>query len=210
MMNTIQDSAGAAGITQRSILTAAQVILQTDGWTKFSMRKLAKSLGCVPGTIYLYYRDKSDLLQGVIDSSFDRLDETLRALRSRHSDSSPVALLRKALYTYVDFGLRNCDVYQFAFLPTSFPSEQNQPRGVVQTIRSMVARCIYERAFRSDLDIDCTTHALWAAAHGITSLLITQSHLLSESRGQMIEQVITIALESLQARNTAKAVGMTA
>jgi len=210
-MNTIQqDLSNPTGMTQRSILTAAQVILQSDGWAKFSMRKLAKSLGCVPGTIYLYYRDKSDLLQGVVDSSFDRLDETLSALRSRHSDTSPVALLRKGLYTYVDFGLRNSDVYQFAFLRCSDSIEQNQPRRVVQTIRSMVARCIYERGFRSDLDIDCTTHALWAAAHGITSLLITQSNLLSESRGQVIEHVITVALESLQARDTAKAVGMTA
>jgi len=210
-MNTVQDGfPHDGGITRASILDAASDLLQADGWERFSMRKLAVCLECAPGTVYLYFTNKADLLQCAMDNSFDRLQETLCRLRERRRDGDPVVLLRKALYTYVEFGLHNPKVYELAFSSQGHNrGVQRQPGLVIESLRSMVARCVYEDAFRAAVDVDCTTQALWAAVHGVTSLL-TNVYVEVGGRSKLIEEVISNALDGLIAAQKRRAAGLTA
>jgi AcrR family transcriptional regulator len=47
---------------RREILDAAREVFSVDGYGNFSMRKLARRIGYSPTTIYLYFRDKDELL----------------------------------------------------------------------------------------------------------------------------------------------------
>jgi AcrR family transcriptional regulator len=80
------------------------------------MRRLAEELGCAVGTIYLHFKSKDELVQLLVEESFERLWRALVDLGQRHRTGDPVLLLEKALYSYVEFGLCHANDYRFAFL----------------------------------------------------------------------------------------------
>jgi hypothetical protein len=60
----------------------------------------------------------------------------------------------------------------------------------------MVGRCVEEKRFRS-VDVETASQALWAAIHGITSLLIQRPTFPWVGKKQVVEQVINSAIDSL-------------
>jgi AcrR family transcriptional regulator len=185
------------------IVDAAREIFVRDGFEAFSMRKLASRVECSPGNIYLHFKNKEELFESLVEESFARLLRSLSRLRSLgmlgkgRTSADPVALLRKGLRAYVDFGLRNPNDYRFAFLiRPPIVKRGYKPHPAFEELRFMVDRCIAEKRFRA-VDVETASQALWAAAHGITSLLIQRPAFPWVSKREVIAQVIDGAIESL-------------
>ncbi|HET7208749.1 MAG TPA: TetR/AcrR family transcriptional regulator [Terriglobales bacterium] len=194
--------------TRDLILKAARDMFVSDGYESFSMRKLAQRIGYSPGAIYVHFRNKEEIFQSLVEQSFARLSQALSGLEDRHRDSDPVRLLKKGLYTYVEFGLRNPNDYRFAFLLQ--PPVQTEPYKVhpaFESLRYMVGRCIGEGRFR-EVDAETTCQALWAAIHGVTSLLIQRPTFPWVGRAKVIEQVINNAVDCLLAEVPASREGV--
>ena len=196
--NTISGSVKDS--TRGTILNAAREIFARDGYDGFSMRRLAADLGCAVGTPYVHFKSKEQLFQALVEQSFERLHQFLSGLRDRHQNGDPVVLLKKGMNTYIQFGLQNPNDYRLAFLLRS--PAANQPYRVHPAfgmMRFMVARCIAEKRFR-EVDAETVAQALWAAIHGITSLLIQRPNFPWVGRAKVIEQVINNAVDSLIAQ----------
>jgi AcrR family transcriptional regulator len=201
-MNSVHEDLrnGRGENTRRLILETARGILARDGYEGFCIRRLAAAINCATGTIYVHFKNKDDLVQTLIDEKFERLHDALTGLRQRHESGDPVVVLRKAMYTYVEFGLRNSNDYRLAFLvnsPVSEQSDRKQPG--FEMLRVMLARCVNEGRFRR-VDVETAAQALWAAVHGITSLLIQRPHFAWVGRTRVIEQVISNSVDSLLAQ----------
>ncbi|MBV9482541.1 MAG: TetR/AcrR family transcriptional regulator [Acidobacteria bacterium] len=182
---------------RNQILEAARELFVRDGYRAFSMRRLAGGIGCAVGTLYLHFDSKEELFQTLVEQSFERLYQYLSGLWARHQDRDPVVLLKKGLFTYVEFGLRNPNDYHFAFLlRATSPEQPYRVHPAFDIMRSMVRRCIEECCFRQ-LDVETVAQALWAAIHGVTSLLIQRPNFPWVSRNKLIEQVINNAVDSL-------------
>jgi AcrR family transcriptional regulator len=182
------------------ILDAAREMFVRDGYESFSMRKLAQRIEYSPGSIYLHFKNKEEIFESLVDDSFDRLLRALNRLKNGHAQQDPVAALKKGLRAYVDFGLRNPNDYRFAFLLRQ--PLQRRPYKVhpaFDVMRYMVGRCVEEKRFRP-VDIETTSQALWAAIHGITSLLIQRPTFPWVARRQLIDQVINHAIDGLMVR----------
>jgi AcrR family transcriptional regulator len=182
------------------ILRAAREIFVRDGYESFSMRKLAQRIEYSPGSIYLHFKNKEEIFESLVDETFDRLLRALNRLKNGHAQQDPVAALKKGLRAYVDFGLRNPNDYRFAFLLRQ--PLQRRPYKVhpaFDVMRYMVGRCVEEKRFRP-VDVETTSQALWAAIHGITSLLIQRPTFPWVARKQLIAHVINHAIDGLMAR----------
>src|SRR5882762_4813068 len=90
---------------REEILEAARELFVTEGYEKVSMREIAKKIEYSPTTIYLYFRDKQDLIHQVCQETFAMLIQTLKSLNL--DLTSPVEGLRQAGYAYVHFGLEH-------------------------------------------------------------------------------------------------------
>jgi AcrR family transcriptional regulator len=155
---------------RQRILAAAQDLFLRDGYDNFSIRKLAGRMDCAAGTLYLYFASKQELLLALANQNFKRLVRSLQDLSERHRNGDPVSLLKKVLYTYVQFARHNCANYQLAFrLHNSEHKDDSSLESAITILRSVVVRCIAEGRFRGH-DPDVTTLALWAAVHGCASL----------------------------------------
>ena len=79
--------------TRRAILDAAREGFVKHGYEGVSMRQIATELNCSPGTIYLYFHDKEELFQTLVEESFQRLLERLQKLPRANAD--PVEMIRQ-------------------------------------------------------------------------------------------------------------------
>src|SRR2546427_10653015 len=99
---------------RQAILTAAGELFLEQGYDRFSLRKVAERVGYSPTTIYLYFRDKDDLLFTVVDEGFVRFGHHLaEAAESQEDPWERIIALGRA---YVTFGLQNPVYYQLMFL----------------------------------------------------------------------------------------------
>ncbi len=160
------------------------------------MRKLATATGYSVGALYLYFRSKEDVFHNLTEQNIERLSRCLIGLRERHKASDPVVLLKKAMYTYVEFGTRNSADYGLA-IEVYGHTQGFGAESVIEIIRSIVDRCVAEGSFR-DVEIDTVAHALWAAVHGVTYLITRSRGFTSEGRAKVVEQVINNAIDSLR------------
>jgi AcrR family transcriptional regulator len=187
------------GELRRVILDAARDIFVREGYENFSMRKLAARIEYSPGSVYLHFQNKEELFRCLTDESFERLHKTLLEMRDTWKCRNPVEELRKGLFAYVDFGLRNLNDYRFVFMLT--PPIEGRPYKVHPAfviLRQMVRRCVETAQFRR-VDVETTAQALWSSVHGITSLLIQRPAFPWVSRKKLIAQVINAALAGLLA-----------
>jgi len=165
---------------REEILDAARELFIKEGYESLSMRRIAEKIEYSPTTIYLYFRDKDDLIRQVCQETFSMLIQTLQSLHLDHE--SPLEGLRKAGYAYVHFGLKYPDHYRAAFVmphgfddpakrPTQEEIENSAGMQCFNSLRMGVAECIRLGYFRP-VDVEATSQAIWANLHGITSLLI--------------------------------------
>jgi len=183
----------------RAILDAAREIFVQQGYENFSMRKLAEKIEYSPGSLYLHFKNKEELFECLVEESFARLLQTLRNMRNGQECEDLAEELKKGLLAYVEFGLRNPNDYRFAFMLR--PPVKKRPyrvHGAFEVLRDMVRRCIEQKRLRN-VDVETTAQALWASAHGITSLLIQRPTFPWVSRKKLVAQVINSAVDSLVA-----------
>ena len=177
------------------ILDAAREVFVREGHDQLSMRKLADKIEYSPGTIYLHFSSKEDLLNALVEESFTKLAEALR----KTSRQDPVENLRLGLRAYVDFGLRNPNHYHFAFGVRPPQSGPYRPHDAFEYLRQCVRRCLAGGRFRQ-VEAETAAQALWAVVHGLTSLLIARPNFPWVARGKLVEAVIDNSIRGLQAK----------
>ena len=160
------------------------------------MRQLAEKVGCSHGNIYLHFKDKEALFESLVEESFEQFAEGFQRVPDSAKRGDPVEFLRKAGRAYVQFGLANPSVYEFMFMLRR-PSRR-KPDITFQRMRTLIQRCIDEKRFRR-MDVDAASQALWAAAHGITSLLILRPEFPWTDRDKLVGQVIDAAVDGMLA-----------
>jgi AcrR family transcriptional regulator len=182
---------------RRTILDAARKAFAREGYEGVSMRKLAERVGCSHGNLYLHFKDKAALFDCLVDESFAELDAAFRALPESVRRGDPVEMVRRAGRAYVAFGLANPSAYEFAFLLRR-PEQPGKPHTPYERLRTLAQRCLDEGRFRR-MDVDVASQVLWAAGHGITSLLILRPAFPWADRETLIGQVIDAAVDGLLA-----------
>ena len=163
------------------------------GFEGFSMRSLAHSVGCSPAAIYLHFTSKEELFDVLVEESFVHLYEALGILlRERGKD--PVQQLKRGLRLYVEWGLKHPSEYQIAFVVRNPAKRPYRTHRAFDLARSLVKLCL-GRSKAAERELELRTQALWAATHGITSLLTQRPSFPWVSKQRLIDHVIDSAVQ---------------
>ena len=161
---------------RQAILNAAGELFLEQGFERFSLRKVAERIGYSSTTIYLYFRDKDDLLFTVVDEGFVQFGQQLVAVAESQEDPwERIIALGRA---YVAFGLQNPVYYQLMFMQradflTHTPEGSSQPRiASFQMLRQAVQQAI-DAGILQPGDVESYSDVLWALVHGMVSLAIS-------------------------------------
>jgi len=184
---------------REEILDAARTLFVKEGYEHVSMRKIAEKVEYAPGTIYLYFRDKAEILQRLSDETFAKLEKRMMAI---HADpASPLDGLRRGLRTYIQFGIDNPNHYIVTFVQAKQLPQDHQPQAgerCFDRLRAAVGRCVEAGQLNCD-DAEEVAQALWAGAHGVTTLLITCNFPFIEPN-RLIDRVVHILIEGIRKR----------
>lgn len=189
---------------RREILDAAREIFSRDGYGNFSMRKLAKRIGYSPTTIYLYFRDKDELLFSLSEELFAGLYESITKLRNEGGE--PREVLRGVLRMYVESGVAHPEHYKVAFFtnqaiygsPDEYLETDTVSRRSYFLFRDMVEEFM-EAGVLGRRDPDTVAQALWAGVHGVVSAVIYTRDFPLVATGDLADTVVDAMLAGLGA-----------
>jgi AcrR family transcriptional regulator len=186
---------------REEILDAARTLFVKEGYEHVSIRRIAEKIEYAPGTIYLYFHDKAEILDRICEETFSKLARKLEAINRDQAD--PFDCLRRGLRTYIQFGIDNPNHYVVTFIQAKQVERQNKIHATAgqrcfDVLRSGVQRCIDAQQLNCE-DTEEVAQALWAGMHGITTLLITCSFPFIE-HNRLIERLVHILMEGIRKR----------
>jgi AcrR family transcriptional regulator len=172
---------------------AARTVFVRDGYRKFSMRKLAAEVGSSAGAIYLYFGGKEELFHSIVEESFARLAGSLDAVAG-DSSLKPDVRLKRGLRVYVDWGIAHPLDYEVAFLVADPVHRPYRTHRAFDILRTLVSAC-HSKKRMSPGRLLRDSESIWAAVHGITSLLIQRPNFRWHSTEAVVQQVIDSAVD---------------
>lgn len=162
------------------ILVAARELFSQEGYSNFSMRKLAAKIKYSPTTIYLYFRDKDDLLFCICEELYESFLNGIVEICATVSD--PREALRLALRNYIEIGLSNPEHYKAVFFtspvvygaPHDFIKKDTMHLRAYHSFCGLVENCMKSGHLRR-MDIETLVVVFWSAVHGlVTSMIFTR------------------------------------
>lgn len=187
---------------KKEILTAARELFTEKGWESTSIRNIAEKIEYSPATIYLYYKDKNEIIFDLHREGFRLLVNYLDVLQGVNN---PFERLKAMGRAYIRFALENQDTYKLLF--------------VMEEPMQHVASCATmdwdegDKAFNLLMNTvrDCQNHGhftglqtinlsfvIWSTMHGLCTLR-TSGHLghvsIVRNSNQNLDDVLTAAYE---------------
>ena len=156
------------------ILNAAKDMFIQEGFEKTSLRKIADKIEYSPTTIYLYYKDKTEIFHELMEIGFSIL---LNQFSDDMKIENPIDRLYALGGTYITFALENSEYYDLMFITKNainkIPTADDWCSGkkTFMCLKNTVEDCIAQNQLKSK-DPNTTTLAFWAQVHGVVSLYI--------------------------------------
>lgn len=183
-------------------VTAMKMFLE-DGFAKTSIRSIADAIEYSPGTIYLYFKDKDELLYEVQAEAYGRL---LAAFQAEATSTDPLEKLRQVGRAYIKFGLNNPELYDLMFIiraPMNVDEEIHKANG--GNCLTFLVNCLEDCVNKSLLrltDVQQATLQIWATAHGLVSLNLRCRLKIMLQEEEAVPQILIKAMEDYLAAVT--------
>ncbi|GAA5097210.1 TetR/AcrR family transcriptional regulator [Nocardia iowensis] len=168
---------GAGAQLRTEILDAARELLARTGHADaVSIRDISKRVGVSAPSIYRHFADKDALIDAVVAQVFEDLDAAMRA--ATDPTASPTTRLQQQGLAYVRFAREHPEQYRLATTPTIVGGAVDQvlSSGAFQHFSQTVQECM-DAGVMTPGDPLPIVLDLWAAAHGIASLLIAKPYI---------------------------------
>lgn len=194
------------------ILEAAKKLFVTEGYEATSIRKIAAEIEFSPTTIYLYYKDKTDIAYALHQEGFGLLRERFSTLA--YVDD-PFERLKAMGKGYIQFAIDHPDFYELMFIlkePMQYleahhpDDEWEEGERVFDALIETVEGC-KARGYFHDIQAEEMAMLSWSVVHGLCSLHITShfkhiaekcSHIELVKQDTLLDRVFGAYLQLLE------------
>ncbi|MFA7429384.1 MAG: TetR/AcrR family transcriptional regulator [Rhodospirillaceae bacterium] len=188
-------------IVRRRFIDCARKVFSETGAHGLTMRRLAAEAGYSPGTIYLYFPSRRDLLREV-------WKEDMVALRERFAAAveagTPLERVRALCHCWADFWFDQPDHFKAMFLEVErqYVSEraafaEDESVQDLHTLFVTHTAAAVEVGELAAMNPVVLTHSLLAAIHGVVALHIGNAGFPWADRKVMVETVVNAMLRGL-------------
>jgi AcrR family transcriptional regulator len=190
---------------REKIFAAGRELVLRKGFAELSIRKLAEEIGYAPGTIYLYFKNRDEIVREICVRGFAELYERIK---SAGDVTDPQRRLAALLLAYADFAINNPETYRLSFMEDpkftgemfrSAPLEQEDGAGrqaffaVVKAVRDLKT----SRKLARSEDENLLAEVLWAGVHGVVSLKLIYPAFPTNSTELLVNKMIDTLLNGL-------------
>jgi len=174
---------------KKEILQAAMALFKKNGYEAISIRNIAEKIEYSPATVYLYYKDKNEIIHALHREGFLMLIDYFRVLASV---DHPFERLKAMGRAYIQFALQNPDVYDLIFVmkePIEHVSncfeEWDEGDRAYDVLFQTVSEC-QAHGYFGGLEPHGLSFMIWSTMHGLCSLR-TSGHLGHVTHAQNIQ-----------------------
>ena len=159
---------------KRQILDAARSLFLEQGFEKTSIRNIAEVIEYSAGTIYLYFKDKNEILFALHVESFSVLMQAMQA--GIMGETDPFERLISLGKHYLKYAFENPELYDLMFVMTA-PMETLECREEIwcdgerafETLKFVVGDCI-DAGYFKDAENETISVMVWSLVHGLATL----------------------------------------
>jgi len=199
IMGTTERKAKEKEELKALILSAAKKLFAEKGIEETTIRSIAKEIEYSVGTVYVYYKDKTEILHDLHQQGFAQLGAEFRAL---FHVSDPMERLKALGRIYMRFALENTQMYDLMFnlkAPMEFIKENEanhwkEGTNTFDALRKTVKECMDHGYFKGH-QLEALSFAIWGSVHGMCSLYIRDR--VKAATGQEPDLLMNTAYEDL-------------
>lgn len=159
---------------KKMILDASMKLFVEEGFENVTIRKIAELIEYSPTTVYLYFKDKNEILFELHELGFQKMAAYNVDLWDMQN---PLLRLYKMGENYIRFGMNNPEFYELMFIqraPMKTLDEMHDcdwKSGDVALgkLKECITECM-ERKLIAPGDVNAVSMAIWAMVHGQVSL----------------------------------------
>ena len=161
------------GDLRAQLIAAVRELVESHGPDGFSVSEAARRAGVSSAAPYKHFKDRHEILRGVVSEAMDRLHAAMQAGAAAHPVGSleAVAAIGQA---YVDFARAEPGVFRLVFGLTegheNAPELQAKGEGCLGVVVQAVAACLDLPP--GDPDVQRRAYMLWSFVHGHSFLHI--------------------------------------
>ena len=181
-----------------AILSAALKLFSDEGYDNVTMRKIADKIEYSVGTIYLYFKDKSEMLYELHNRGFAEFYK--KQLSVQHIKDL-VERLTAHGESYIDFAIENPEYYDVMFISRSTSKEinklehWNEGERTYDLLKLNIKQAMEAGNF-GGVDIEVAAFSLWSFVHGMASLYVRERLMMMPK--EIIRPMISGALQFLR------------
>lgn len=155
----------------KRILNGARKIFLEKGYEKTSMRNIAAEINYSQGSLYFYFKDKSEIFHELHKEGFRLLLNQLKVL---DKVSDPFERLKAAGRIFIQFAQENKDYYNLMFIVEE-PAKKSQSGGfqiaqeAINQLLGVIRDCQQKGRFK-DMNTEYFSFMFLSAVHGICAL----------------------------------------
>lgn len=187
---------------KKEILTAAKELFSEKGFDATSIRAIAEKIEYSPATIYLYYKDKNEIVHALHREGFKLLVSHFEVF---NHISHPFERLKGMGRAYIQFATQNPDIYQLLFImkePLEHVAncfeEWDEGDRAFDILLKTVGEC-QETGYFKDFDTTMLSFSIWSTMHGLCTLRTSGhlGHVAAARANQMdLDQLMSAAYET--------------
>ena len=181
------------GNLKEELISYACLMCERDGYTKLSIRSLAKESNVSQTAPYRHFKTKQDLYAAVATNGFNKLSKAM------HVDSGKKVTKKQLVemaIKYIEFGLKNANTYDLMFGTavgnfSAYPELLESANSSYDNFRSSFSKLAND----SDEVIAFKCLTLWSMVHGLVGILrkvqvIGDEPLMDQEAGPMSSAIL--------------------
>ena len=161
------------GDLREQLLEAVRQLIESDGPDGFSIAEACRAAGVSTAAPYRHFRDRDDILRGVILAAMTRMGSAMQAAADAHPPGDPERIVALG-HAYVGFARREPGVFALMFGQAGHHSDDPQLAEEGEAKFAIVLRVVAEHLGRAmdDAEVTARAYALWCAVHGHCFLVL--------------------------------------
>lgn len=166
---------------KKLVLDKSKELFLKYGFDNVTMRSIAEHIGYSPAAIYIYYKNKSEIIFELYNTGFKMLyDRQQKINQFQYAD--PIIKLKAHGVEYIKFGIENPEYYDLMFIqhePQRFMkechevSERYTDYGMLSFdfLRQNINEC-QNAGYFLGYDVNTVAFSIWSAVHGMVALIL--------------------------------------
>lgn len=181
-------------VMRELIISAAKEIIAKEGFDNLSIRKIANIIEYSPSIIYHYFKDKDEILNSVMKSSYMKIVNAVS--KSDTENLTPEEKLKTMTKNYIEEALKMPDEFLAAQInqsPQTLKYTSSLYRGASKEKLALIVLCKCLKEIYKDIDddqIELKSQIIVASTMGMIIKLIIEKGIDDEQRQRLINGFI--------------------